>query len=357
MTARQIIVRLALILFLGSAVLVMFWNYFINSAQINTLEHINKKNQSYTILEQVATINFKNKTETVNGAIVEDIREPHKFLMAHRIDYENYSSSYHSDLILSLLDQNFKPESSKTLKLEPRERTRAQDPRIFALNDQYYLLYNEASKTSKKREMYIAALDLISQPRVKKVYNLSYEQEKSADQKNWTPLTYNNKIYFIYSFNPLLILNWDQNTNKLSPLQVQDYNKKINWPYGEIRGGTPAVFVQELNAYLCFFHSSLQFKENEPPWHVRKSPFWRIYYMGAMLLDSKPPFKLLAYTDKPLTYPGLYSNKNNNMHIIFPVGVVQNAESFIISAGVQDTETVLLKADKRDIYKSLVAIN
>jgi hypothetical protein len=81
---------------------------------------------------------------------------------------------------------------------------------------------------------------------------------KNKIQKNWVPIVSNltSKLYFIYSFFPLIILEYDENIKNVKINQVSKPKNFNKW-----RGGTPAVSLSELGLeynkyYLCIVHES-----------------------------------------------------------------------------------------------------
>ena len=102
---------------------------------------------------------------------------------------------------------------------------------------------------------------------------------------------------------------------------VDDSGSMYNpWPkeYGEIRGGSQAMKIDDDN-YLLFFHSS-----RDPPGTLHPTTFptrdltlillllpetgdvLKTYYMGAYTFSSKPPFAIKAITTIPITNEIMY---------------------------------------------------
>lgn len=320
--------------------------------------------QYYEILNLLTKIEFP-PTGNMNGAL---IRNPYEtgYLLAFHKDYDLYHTPVHYNTKINILklNANFLPENNSVIDLNQSynfpsnhqsNSSTAQDPRFIYLHDKLYLLFNDAVTQRYKREMYLAELrHNQTNFTIKNITHLYYLPAAKYDQKNWTPLIYDQKLYLINNIDPFVLLAFNAEKNELKPLYI---NKKPGlqkkWPYGKIRGGTPAIYVKELDGYLAFFHSSVQYKEDEPPWIIRQGPPWRKYYIGAIVFDSKPPFHIKSYTGKPLTYPGLYNETDSNYQIIFPSGLIDDKQRFIISAGFQDSMTVILSVDKDLLFSKL----
>lgn len=338
---------------------------FLSVLQLGCDEQKSSSNSNFYSILQFQT-KIKHYNGTMNSGMISTPQNNGYILAFHKdIDLYTPKKYYQTQLNFLFVNNKFKTKTNYQVGMfdlydfgqrEHWKVSTAQDPRLFAVNEQYYMLYNDAVHDKKRREMFLAKINVDkSQLQVSELQLLEYAPGKRQDQKNWMPLVYNNDIYFIYSIDPHIVLRLDK--DQLHSIPTLNNNIQSQWPYGIIRGGTPAVYVNDLNGYLAFFHSSLPYKPNEPEWKIRQGPPWRIYYMGAIVFDNKPPFKIKAFTKKPLTFPGLYSAKNTNYQIIFPSGLVEQESKFLLSAGYQDAETIILSVNKQDLYKYLTTIN
>lgn len=302
---------------------------------------------------------------TTNSGI---IRHPHTdgYLVSFHTDMAPSTRFYRTKLHLLEMDKNFKTlyhsqiHQEKFYTFHPQHwsgLSAAQDPRLFEVNGKIFMLYND-SVVSGRREVYIGEIELQNHYMyAKNILHLNYQQGAYRDQKNWSPFIYDDQIYFIYTTNPYVILHWDQRTNSVTKVYAEHGAFGDAWNLGDLRGGTPAIYVKELDAYLTFFHSCLRYREREPKTLKVHQPFSRIYYMGAYLFDAKPPFKILAYTPQPLSYKDQYKKLNVNYHIIFPCGLLEQEDRFLISAGIQDEKTEILSVKKADLYKQFKYID
>lgn len=113
------------------------------------------------------------------------------------------------------------------------------------------------------------------------------------------------------------------------------------WPYGNIRGGTPPVEYE--GKWLRFFHSQHS-KEPEKQHHR--------YFIGAYLMEPKPPFTVLALSKKPILYASEIDDFSPEQRaacfhfkpkVVFPGGVVVRDGYWLLSLGVNDCECVIAK--------------
>lgn len=329
---------------------------------------INKPVATIELLKPVATLPIGNLFTpaydyTTNASI---IKHPYSngYLIAFHTDVAPRTRSYHTNMHIAALDDYFNVVAhTKIRSLIPKNKGQQlqystlnmpQDPRLFFTGDKVYVFYNDAHYMLR-REMHYAELN-INEHNVSLVNErkLNVDVEESQDQKNWSPFLFNNELYLIYKIDPHIILKLERNTGDVAVAYTNAISFSSFWPLGELRGGTPAIYVAELNAYLTFFHSMLPYRAREPKEISHHRPFSRIYYTGAFLFEAQPPFKILAYTPTPLSFKDQYKHIDQNHNIIFPMGLFEEEEHFIISAGIQDYKTVLFSINKKDLYKQFV---
>jgi hypothetical protein len=126
-----------------------------------------------------------------------------------------------------------------------------------------------------------------------------------------------------------------------------------NWPYGHLRGGTPAILINN-SFYLTFFHSS-----TEPVYpDVNKT-----YVMGAYTFCPTFPYSILAMSPYPIIHQSMYEGKWPYMpfavaicdYIVFPMSFFLINDSLLyLTYGKQDVEGWIAKMDISELLKSLV---
>lgn len=322
---------------------------------------------TYKILQPITEITLPNKIPIFNGGILQDPENSDNFLLTYRITHNDFTQQRVSEAGLAYLDNKW--QIIKTHKLDltseynQRQATDDQiiepeDARIIQIKQDLYLIYHV--QQHDKRVMMMAKLQKKNGDyKVSTITPLVYPPGINIHQKNWSPFVHSDQLYFIYTTNPGVILHYDLQTNKLTEVVTKPFSKQLEklWPYGKIWGGTPAIYIPEYDAYLTIFHSFVQHRFGEPAWVNRIEPLWRIYYAGAYLFESKPPFKILAITKKPLAFDGLYRNKKAYSHIIFPCGLTVSEDAYVVSSGVDDNKLMLFKIQKNDLDTKLTWIN
>lgn len=162
-----------------------------------------------------------------------------------------------------------------------------------------------------------------------------------GNEKNWVWFFHDGTPRLIYSATPHTVVEFGQN---LEMVQEHQTMTKTGWQYGEIRGGTPPVRIDD--RYWTFFHSS-------QPWVGGK----RRYFMGAYAFEAKPPFKLTAISSMPL----LIGNHNDYWKpwyplVVFPCGALFKDGRWFVTMGVNDLKCAWCEFAHRDIEKQMVML-
>jgi hypothetical protein len=123
------------------------------------------------------------------------------------------------------------------------------------------------------------------------------------DNKNWVMFEYKNTILFIQRIQPMRVVtsipmhknnNNDNSNNNLYDHSARSISltasKNFCWHYGELRGGTSALLVNNGKEYLGFFHSQQRISHHKV----------RTYFLGAYTFSSKPPFHMLKMSKTPI---------------------------------------------------------
>jgi hypothetical protein len=127
-----------------------------------------------------------------------------------------------------------------------------EDPRLFICNDEIYVVFNVFSPFSgHKRSMAISKYNHF-QPIHLRIRDDNNVVQDQIVEKNWSPCVVNNQLYFIYIFDPLIVLHYNFNPEgictvhyKQNPeIQIRD----IYTPHKCLRGSS--CFIPFMNSYL-----------------------------------------------------------------------------------------------------------
>ena len=137
----------------------------------------------------------------------------------------------------------------------------------------------------------------------------------------------------VYRMNPHVLIEVDLKTNKVITeyKNFQDISKE--WIFGECRMGSNPILKD--GYYHNFFHSSL-------PWRFPK----RQYFMGYYKFESIPPFKIVHIDSEPI----LHGNEADERIldeisplVVFPCGAIEKDGKFVVSFGLNDEKTGIIK--------------
>lgn len=152
--------------------------------------------------------------------------------------------------------------------------------------------------------------------------------EKQPIEKNFVPFVVDGEAFILYRSRPKQIIY------NLGGFQIFE-SKSLHYPYGEIRGGCIIPWEGKL---LRFFHCSNRLEM--PP------TTWR-YSIGCVLMELKPPFKMISVSKKPIVWGseigGDESARHFKKNIAIPFGVIQRDDSFFVSIGQNDSACAIVK--------------
>jgi hypothetical protein len=260
-----------------------------------------------------------------------------------------------------------------------------EDPRIFIMENidkQKYSIWASFCRRYKKvkPEVQMTHTQILFDPSAtgEKQRPLNYETafeivfESTEDQKNWTPLVGNLPTnFFHYLGNVIhphrvveLSRGWKYHKRIAKSIaETWPVNSTINdyWPYGTIRGGTPALLDKENNVFLSFFHSSTV------PERTGEN-ILKTYVVGAFLFCNRhPEYKLLKMSRFPIAHPAMYTGKWPDLpfavhhmdYIIFPMSFIVSKDhrKIYLTYGRQDTEGWILTLDYQGLMASMRTVN
>jgi predicted GH43/DUF377 family glycosyl hydrolase len=119
----------------------------------------------------------------------------------------------------------------------------------------------------------------------------------------------------------------------------------IDWPHGEIRGGTPPVRVGD--EYISFFHSSTA-------WAKVHGAMRNRYYMGVYAFEARPPFKVTRYSRRPLLIGTLREpSVLMSPPCVFPSGALLRGDQWLVTLGVNDALAGWLKSSNSTVERMM----
>ncbi len=312
---------------------------FLISFCANALGHI-ETDEPFISTQRIEIPKFKSAR---NSSL---LQYEQGYLLTFRYD-PKYTIKY---MGIVQLDANFRlisqPKIFKNFSDETPIPTFMEDARIFAYNNEIYLLYNGSLDPSYKkfvnrRDMFISKLSTDCNQFSLSAALMLINPEHHGNQlweKNWVPFVWKDNLMMAYSFNPHEIMITDLETGNC-PVYCKT-TSSVDWKWGEIRGGTPAQLVD--GDYLAFFHSSIDFPSGA-----------RHYYIGAYTFASEPPFQITKITLEPLIAKTFYTTGMKSRRSIFPCGYTISDEKIYLTYGKNNSEVWIATIDKSKLYSLL----
>lgn len=158
------------------------------------------------------------------------------------------------------------------------------DPRIFKLNEEIYVIFISLSPFEKQN--YCIGITKFNEwnPVFLQIENM----EKNSIEKNWAPFVKDDKLYFVYNYDPLIILYYDLNPEGLCQVifKQDNINLPIKTSMTFLRGGSNLIHYKD-GYFIGGCHS-----------RIYKTCFE--HYTHIILLDTNN-WKLV-YVSKPVMY-------------------------------------------------------
>lgn len=250
-----------------------------------------------------------------------------------------------------MLNEEFIPIGEPQLLFqEDGGEVHGEDARIVAVGGKYYIVTNDdLQKIGKMSHLvrFICVSELKEEsgffsltPPVILQHSIKGGLQKI--EKNWSPFIWQDQLLFSYFLSPHEVVSPDLNTGEAVPICMTKCS--WDWPYGEIRGGTPAEIVD--GVYLAFFHSSTRDFSL-----LKKRGIF--YFMGAYTFSPEPPFPLLKGSEYPIVGSQFYDAPRSRFQVIFPGGFIHKDPFIYVVYGKNDHEIWYAKLDKQELLQSM----
>jgi hypothetical protein len=227
----------------------------------------------------------------------------------------------------------------------------AEDPRLIFLNGKVYIIFICISKHSDRS---IAITEFNTwKPTCLRLRNTPC----NPIEKNWAPYVKNNTLYFVYNYDPLIIIRYDFNSDGLCDVVYRQQNTLLPCQTAEtiIRGGSNLIPYSD-NIYIGGCHDRI--------FHIDKF----VHFTRIVLLDTET-FQI-KYVSKPIAYvyPHYNLNKIKNTEIMYhsetnliqdPISINKVDNRYYLTINVCDCKTLLyelsidIKPEKYTSYNNI----
>ena len=211
----------------------------------------------------------------------------------------------------------------------------AEDPKLFLINNKIFIVFNILNRQTWGRTMCISDYDNFSPIR------LSIKNENMNNiEKNWTPFVKDNKLFFIYYYDPFIVLSYDFNSEGVCNVIYKENNVTIPFDFKYIRGSSNLIQLYD-EYYMGFIHTTLF--TNRLNIGGYKYP----YYVPFLIIIDTNNYKI-TYLSEPISF-NLNQNEKiktvnniifdeNEWHcVIYPTSINKiNEKEYIVSLFIND---------------------
>lgn len=215
-----------------------------------------------------------------------------------------------------------------------------EDPRFFVYDNSLWVAYTHAWQYRRKyvrSAQVIARLDDKLNVVERYIYNTPTSLPYQNMEKNWQFFVQGSDLYAVYAITPNHIV---LSINKEKAEVAANTPSGIEWPYGEIRGGTPPILID--GVWHTLFHSS-----------VLEADTGRLmYYAGLYTFKNELPFTITRVSASPCM-TGNPEHGHYHKHVVFPCGIIPEGDQWLVSYGSNDEECRLTYLVYKELVKGL----
>ena len=255
---------------------------------------------------------------------------------------QNWSNS---NIVLSKANPAWEPDCGPdgcrfiNIPIEQENSSGREDPRLFAFRGELWVSYSGYCRHGQYGNT--VCIGRLRNGAMDCHFPLHYEH-RARNEKNWVFFEHDNRLFCTYLCTPAhVVLECDQFNCKLA------YATQWKSPYstGHIRGGaTPVLHNGE---FYHFFHS------------VTPTYGTKVYTCGVFTFESKPPFRVLRCTKRPLIAPRVDDGEpGGKSAAVFPGGAVfdNDKRRWHVAYGYLDKECRIASFHASDIESELYAV-
>lgn len=291
------------------------------------------------VSKQVPLVNFNRLSLSPWGYNPSLIEYSKGYLMAYRYHAEGTLATV---LGIAEMDDQFRVSMNSRIKVHGiRDEASVEDPKLFYYSGNLYCSYVESNWPRDNPNCIVKYGPLVNhsgQWEIMESFQVPYgKNDWSAMEKNWVFFEHEGRLFCIYDTHPEQIVLEVVGQNVVA----EHRSPCPQWSWGNIHGGTrPIPYGEHL---LRFVHTRMG---NEPP------PIRHRYYVAAVLMESKPPFKILKVSHKPVMRGSEKDElstieRSSCLHwkgnVVFPCGIVRKNESIYLSVGINDCIPAIAK--------------
>ena len=214
-----------------------------------------------------------------------------------------------------------------------------EDPRLIAIKDVLYIIVNSQSNAKCYSEMYLIKLKLskIKEAsgtiKINQITKLSYNENVDNHEKNWMPFVKDDKLMFVYSLNPHIILETNLQTGQCKKI-AETENKEVS---KDLRGSSQArpYVINDKNVYVGVGH-------------IKHSTF--AYLTQIYTFAAEKPYGIVSQTPMFVIKNTVNPEK---VGVQFVSGLEIIGDTAYITYGEDDCDSKLLKIKMSNVIAKL----
>jgi predicted GH43/DUF377 family glycosyl hydrolase len=223
-----------------------------------------------------------------------------------------------------------------------------EDPRAIVVDGEVFVGFATWVRTSEwkirqsltKLDWDLEEFEVFSEPEFGG--NSPRAESATGHEKNWMWFNHDGLWHCIYQPSPHLVFRLN---HKRTVDRTWKDSRKMEWNFGEIRGGTPPVKLNS-SEYISFFHSAVQWRGPR-----------RRYFMGSYVFEAKEPFRVKRMTKTPLLAGSEKDFRSwESPLVIFPEGHVYENEEHLVTFGMNDEHCGWIKIPDKDLEERMEEI-
>ncbi len=331
---------------------------FCSSQECKTIELINSNDSSYKLYD-CENYDFLNKGKDINLSDVSILtQQKNVSILDFKYSKKNfefnsciflfkdkkYIMTRHSMFINKKTSiNNLKLYEYDTLKPIPLdikdeiEFEQYEDPRVLVYNNKIYVScatysHDKFNLIHQKMLVFDENFNHIDNIHFEYGFNGKNRDKNTGKEKNWTFFVQNDKLMCVYKMSPHTVVEFSW-TGKVISEYITHNDIQSKWNFGLCRGGTNPIFKS--GYYHSFFHSSVYWKNGKNK-----------YVMGYYKFDSHPPYTIIGISESPILWGNSVDQfiyEEQNPPVIFPCGAILDDNNFLISFGINDEKTGIIK--------------
>jgi len=219
------------------------------------------------------------------------------------------------------------------------------EPRAFWHYDRLYLSFNSGIKINGSLFDTTFFWDYdeeqVVMPKIREGQPTLQTSHASVPRdKHWSPYTYKDQLYFIYSLDPLRILLCDRDSKCYFTRKEGGDNYEFHQVADSLRGGTPTVHYKD-EFYITIAHSTM----------FRKDDWKRVYTINLAVLKITNDNHRIVFLSSPILFNETFMSSIPMVRhryirddFVFPVSLlVEDADNIIIGGHVNDHSSYLFR--------------